>query len=150
MLNLLNDNIKNTIIFFYIDDKKVSFESKNIKCKLEVKFENNIIKLNVNVDNNIVITEKNPQLLTDNSKDIEILEDKASQYLKELIEKFINNMKYEYKTDLLSIKSILYKSNMDAYNKVKDKFYDEYLNNITYDVKVNSYLETEGGILKKW
>ena len=150
MLNLLNDNIQNTIIFFYLDDKKISFESKNVKCNVDVKFENNIIKLNINVENNIVITEKDPNILSDEAKDIKILENKASENLTKLIETFLNNIKYQYKTDLLNIKSILYKTDIKSYNVIKDGFKEKYLSNIEYDIKVKSYLETEGGILKKW
>ena len=149
MLNLLNSEIQNTIIFFYIDNKKISLESKDVKCNLKVKFENNI-KLDIEVENNIVITEKNPDIPSDKAEDVKILEEKASSYLTKQIETFLDNMKYKYKTDLLSIKSILYKTDMKSYNIVKDKFYDEYLDNITYEIKVKSNLETEGGILKKW
>ena len=150
VLNLLNNNIKNTIIFYYIDDKKISFEIIDVKCKLDVKFINNTINLDIDVTNNIVITEMNPMLDSDTIKNIEYIEDKTDEYLKGIIEEFINNMKFKYKSDLLNIKNILYKSDIEAHNKIKDKFYEEYLESLTYNVKVDSNLETEGGILKKW
>ena len=150
MLNLLNDEIKNTIIFFYIDNKKISFESKQIKCNLDIKFENDVIVLHIDIKNNIVITEKNPTILADTKQDIKILEEKASIYVKEQVEKFIDNMKYKYKTDLLDIRSKLYKTDIESYNKIHNEFYDKYLQSIKYNIKVSSNLETEGGILKKW
>lgn len=146
MLNLLNDDIKNTIMFFEIDGYKISFETKSIKSDFKVRFADDHLHMDIDIKSNIVITEKDSNIEASTEQEIKYIESKFDDYIKTSIKAFLENVKSKYMVDLIGLKNYIYKYDNKLYNQVESNYLEEF----TYSITSKSSLDTEGGVLKKW
>lgn len=150
MLNLLNNDIENTIMFFYIDDYKISFETKSITSDFSVYFIDGHLHMDVDIESNIVITEKDSNLKASTEEELSDIEAKYNEYIISCMSEFLNNIKSKYMVDVIGLKSVIYKNDMELYNSIISEFDEEYLKTFSFNINSTSTLDTEGGVLKTW
>ncbi|MCM1371115.1 MAG: Ger(x)C family spore germination protein [Clostridium sp.] len=102
-----------------------------LKVKIKINLEGNISEIHCNMDLN------NPKVISD-------IEKMYEEKIKQLVSQTLNKINIEYNSDTLGLLDIIYKSNPKYYYQIKDKWYEENLKNIEFDINVNVTLKGKG------
>lgn len=143
--NLLKNRLKSSVLSVDEGDDLIALEINTAKAKLNPKFENDkfVIDIDAKVEGNITECGKNVrenmnEMYTEYKKNIENI-------LKGKIEDAIDNYKYKYEEDIVGFEDLIYKKLNKKYEEVKEKFDEEYFQNIVINVKVDVEFPLEGG-----
>lgn len=138
-INILTNNIKKTEI---IEDKFTA-SINNVKCKVDFKLHDNkpIITIDTKFSYKIIYVDKNYNI---ESKKIR---KEVNKTINKHIESYINkalDLTIKNNTDVIGLGNKIYKNDPKYYNKNKDN----YLQEITFKININSELESSGEITK--
>lgn len=148
--NMINNEIKNTIIQDKINEIEAAIEIIEFKSSTKPKFINNNFEVDIKVELTANIAEMTEKNNISTSKDLEKIQSQIQNIIKERLEKYIYNVKNVYESDIIGFGKMFNKYLNKEYTKVKDVFYDEYFKNIICNIDVKVDLENEGGIVKEW
>lgn len=142
MLNILNNNIENTIITTENANRNIVSEVISSKCKMKLNKDTDTINIDIVMEANISETGK--EITIQNKEEMNDAEILLEKIVKEKIEECIRKMKNEYSSDLIGIGNLLYRKKDSLF---KD---NDYLNKINILVNVDFKILNQGGVIKKW
>lgn len=142
MLNILNNNIENTIITTENANRNIVSEVISSKCKMKLNKDIDTINIDIVMEANISETGK--EITIQNKEEMNDAEILLEKIVKEKIEECIRKMKNEYSSDLIGIGNLLYRKKDSLF---KD---NDYLNKINILVNVDFKILNQGGVIKKW
>ena len=141
--NVIKNKTKIVLINYECEkDKYITVEATDIKSSIDIKEKefNITIKMSGNINENmcnIKLTEE---------KNIKKLQTQLENYIKEITNENINNIRKEYNTDIFGFLDIIYKINYNMYKKVKDNWYEDIYQNIKINIKPEIKLIGKGNI----
>ena len=144
--NFFHDEISNTVLELEYEKAPLAFEVFKSTTDYDVTEENGGFTINYNIKIRGNITEVDKEELTKTSGDISTMQNDISNQLKEKLEKYVDNTKNVYNTDITGVESLVYKFQNKAYLKVKDKFN---FKDVKINISVKTEIANEGGLLKK-
>ena len=142
MLNILNNNIENTIITTENANRNIVSEVISSKCKMKLNKDIDTINIDIVMEANISETGK--EITIQNKEEMNDAEILLEKIIKEKIEECIKKMKNEYSSDLIGIGNLLYRKKDSLF---KD---NDYLSKINILVNVDFKILNQGGVIKKW
>lgn len=142
--NILNNNIKNTIIT-YECDKNQYLAIEVIDSNSSIKIKNNNVEITINLEGNI--NEVHCNIDIKKSENISKISKEIEKKLNKEITDNILNIRTTYKSDIFKFKDIIYKHDYNYYQKIKNN-YDEAYQNLNISVKTNVNLIEKGNILE--
>ena len=142
MLNILNNNIENTIITTENANRNIVSEVISSKCKMKLNKDIDTINIDIVMEANISETGK--EITIQNKEEMNDAEILLEKIVKEKIEECIRKMKNGYSSDLIGIGNLLYRKKDSLF---KD---NDYLNKINILVNVDFKILNQGGVIKKW
>ena len=145
--NFLQDNISNTVVELSYEGDSLAFEVFKSSTKYNITEENGIFTINFNIQTRGNVIEMENVEINKTSGDISKMQADISSQLKEKLERYVNNTKYTYDTDIMGIEMLVRKFQNKAYSKVKDKFD---FRDVRVNISVKTEIANEGGLLKKW
>lgn len=133
--NFITNKIDDTLLNIPINNKESTIEVINNKTNIKTINNNIYITLNIKA----TINEINNDFDLKDNKTIKYLEQYYSNYLKNEIEKSINNIIKQYNSDIYGFKDIIYKNNYKYFinNKIT-------LNDIKININTNIKLSHKG------
>ena len=144
--NFINNKIKDTIINIECDTNKyVSIEL--MKPSVEVNPVSNELKVKINVNGQGNIKEVDCNYDLNDEKVIAEIEKKTEEKIKNDLKNVLYKTINEYKTDIFGFLDKIYKSNPKYYNSIKDNWYDENLQKLEIETKVDFTLKGKGNIV---
>lgn len=143
--NFLTNNIDSTIIsFMCAKNSNISINLKDENTKIDFEINNNRPKIIINVSGTANIEESNCDI------DIEEIQNKTNNQIKDLINSTINVVKQDYKTDIFGFGNTIYLKNNSYFKNIEDSW-DKYFISLDVKINVNINIETKGNlILKEW
>lgn len=142
--NILNNNIKNTIITYECDKNKY-LAIEVIDSNSSIKIKNNNVEITINLEGNI--NEAHCNINIKKSENISKISKEIEKKLNKEITDNILNIRTTYKSDIFKFKDIIYKHDYNYYQKIKNN-YDEAYQNLNISVKTNVNLIEKGNILE--
>lgn len=142
--NILNNNIKNTIITYECDKNKY-LAIEVIDSNSFIKTKNNNVEITINLKGNI--NEAHCNIDIKKSENISKISKEIEKKLNKEITDNILNIRTTYKSDIFEFKDIIYKHDYNYYQKIKNN-YDEAYQNLNISVKTNVNLIEKGNILE--
>ena len=142
MLNILNNNIENTIITTENANRNIVSEVISSKCKMKLNKDTDTINIDIVMEANISETGK--EITIQNKEEMNDAEILLEKIVKEKIEECIRKMKNEYSSDLIGIGNLLYRKKDSLF---KD---NDYLSKINILVNIDFKILNQGGVIKKW
>lgn len=144
-LGYIKYGIKNTIVDYECDNgKSSSIEILGVKNK--TKSTNNKIKIQITGSGNI--KEMNCNVDLTKSKEIDKIQQKVENEVKNLIGESINSIILKYNSDVFGFKELIYKTSPKNYNKLEKKYGDDLLKNLDVEVSVDINLIAKGNIVE--
>lgn len=148
--NILRNQLNTTLIQLDEQKNRVVVEVVSSKSKMKPSIKNNIPYVKINVDMVCNITEVGQDVSIETEEDLCKIEEKFKNKAKEYINNYILNCKNKYKSDIVQFGSLFYKYQNKYYMSIKDVFYEEIYDNISYDIDINISIPNLGGVKKKW
>lgn len=142
--NILNNNIKDTIITYECDKNKY-LAIEVIDSNSSIKIKNNNVEITINLEGNI--NEVHCNIDIKKSENISKISKEIEKKLNKEITDNILNIRTTYKSDIFKFKDIIYKHDYNYYQKIKNN-YDEAYQNLNISVKTNVNLIEKGNILE--
>lgn len=143
-INFLNDKVKTTLIVTNINNGKVVVELSSSKTKKSVEIKNNKPKFNIEINCDGSIAEVASDIKVEETEAIEEIKKQSEEEIKRIVNEAINYSK-ELKTDIFNLGSLVYKKDHKLWKNIKDNW-DNELNNLEIEIKVNLNLKTKGSI----
>lgn len=141
--NIVKNKTKIVLINFECEKNKyITVEATDIKSEIDIK--NNEINISMKMSGNINENMCNMNLTKE--KNIQKLQKDLEEYIKEITNENINNIRKEYNTDIFGFLDIIYKNNYKMYKKVKDHWYKDTYQNIKINIKPEIKLIGKGNI----
>ena len=143
--NLIKNKVKNTIITYECEKNKyLSFEIINNKSKITTKNK----EININIDITGTINESACNIKLNNKENITKLENTITNYLKENINKNINNIRNNYNSDVFGFLDIIYKYDYKTYKGIKDSWYKNTFKSININVIPKVKIIAKGNVME--
>ena len=143
--NFIMGNIKTTLIETnYENDQFVVNEIINTKTKMEAKPKDN--KITITIDGKASISEANCKFDLEKSKTIEKIETDLNNKIEKMLKESITNIIEKYNSDIFGFQDLYYKTDPKYFKEIKDKWHDEYFNNIEIEVKSKINIFEKGNL----
>ena len=145
-LKILTNETNNIIYTYENDEGIISLELINIDNKIKFDKDKNCVTANINIE--AILSEVSYDINLKKLSTIKKYNKILSESMKNDITDFIDNTKYKYKTDIVGIKDIIYKYENGFYQNIKNN-YDEYYQNLNFDINVNFKIIEKGNATKE-
>lgn len=143
--NIINGNIKETILKYPYKNGYVVFEPNQIKTKKEVDIKNNKIKLELSGYSKTKEVQANIDIK--NKKEVEKLNQHFNKELEKEIINTFNNIKENYNTDIFGFRQLYYHTDHKYFKEKCNNWYEDIYPNIKLEVKSNIKLYEKGNTL---
>jgi len=143
-INFLNDKVKTTLIVTNINDGNIVVELSESKTKKSVEIKDSKPKFKIEISSTGSISEVASDVKIEEVEVIEQIKKQSEEEIKRIVNEAINYSK-EIKTDIFGLGSLVYKKDHKLWKEVKENW-DNELNNIEIEIKVNLDLKTKGSI----
>mgnify|MGYP003301533252 CR=1 FL=1 len=145
IIHIINNEAKELIYNIKYKGNNASIYSNNLKTKIKLKNSNSI---DIYVKGTGTIYEINGPLNLNKIKNIKKLEKKWNNKLKKDIEKTINKVKKDYKSDRFGFGNIIYKNYPKKWKKMKNNWNDKYFKKLKIEVNTNTKIVSTGSLTK--
>lgn len=144
-LNILLNNTEASMISYECGNNKyLVSEINSIKSSKKADLEKN--KVSIEIKGHSVINEINCNLDIKDTKVVEKIQKNINDEVKKIIENSISTIQKHYKTDVLEIRDLYYKTN-PSYFKQYYNNWDNTFNKLEFDIKVDLKLYEKGNTL---
>jgi len=144
-VNLLKNEINDALITYECSENKYTTSEITLE-KTDIKIDLEKLKVNINIKGSGTLAEYGCEGdLTKESK-IKQINKELNKYLEKMIKESIISIN-NYNSDIYNFKDIIYKQDAKYYNKIKNKYYEEVFNKLTYDIKSEIELQGKGNIV---
>ena len=143
--NIINGNIKETILKYPYKNGYVVFEPNQIKTKKEVDIKNNKIKIELSGYSKTKEVQTNINIK--NKKEVEKLNQHFNKELEKEIINTFNNIKENYNTDIFGFRQLYYHTDHKYFKEKCNNWYEDIYPNIKLEVKSNIKLYEKGNTL---
>lgn len=146
MYNLLKNKVKSAIIRSGNGNDRIIAEIIDSKAELKPQSVDGKLNLDINLKIKFNITETGSNIKFKTTEDLKKYENIISKEVEQKVNKYIDNCRNVYKTDLIGYRNIFYKKLNKEYKKHENEFKNqEFLNTIKTNVHVEVEFPNEGG-----
>ena len=143
--NLIKNKAKSILITYECEDNKyMTVEATEIKSDISTKNK----EININIKMNGNINESMCSIKLNEEKNITKLEKELNTYVKNKIEKSINNIRKNYNSDIFGFLDLIYKNDYNTYKEIKDSWYNGEFKNIKINIKPTINIIGKGNVLE--
>ena len=146
IINILNNNVKDVLITHECNKNKYITEEITFdKTKIDIDIKKK--KVTINIKGNGYIAEYGCSNNLNNEKEINKIKKDLNKYIKTKVKESISTINKTYNTDIYNFKDMIYKQNPKYFNIIKNNYYKEIFNNLTYEINSNIELQGKGNIV---
>ena len=145
-VNLLKNEIKDALITQECEKNKYTTSEITLD-KTDIKIDLKKLKVTINLKGSGTLSEYQCKGNLTKEKEINKINKDLNKYIEKMIKESITSINKKYNSDIYNLKDIIYKQDTNYYNKIKDNYYEEIFNKLTFEVKSNFELQGKGNIL---
>jgi len=146
-LNFITNKLQNTIITYKCDDDSYA-TIEIIGAKTKIKTNKNNLEITIEVSGRGNISEIHCPINLEDPEDIRKIQNDTNNKVISMLENTINNIKYNYNSDIFGFKDSFYKNNNKFYQQIKDNWYNQIFKNLKINIKSNIKITEKGKITK--
>ena len=144
-IRIINNEAKELIYTVKYKDNYANIFSNTLKTKIKLTSNNSA---EIYVSGKGTIYEINGNINLNDSKNISKLEKAWNKTMKKDLEKLLNNIQTEYKSDIFGFGNMIYKNYPKKWDKVKNEWNDKYFQEFEIKVHVNTEIISTGSLTK--
>lgn len=145
-VNLLKNEIKDTLITQECEKDKYTTSEITLD-KTDIKIDIKKKKVTINLKGSGTLAEYQCKANLTKKKVVKKINNELNNYIEKMIKDSINSINKKYNSDIYNLKDMIYKRDKNYYNKIKNNYYEEVFNKLTYEVNSNFELQGKGNIL---
>ena len=145
-VNLLKNEINDTLITYECSENKYTTSEITLD-KTDIKIDLKKLKVNINIKGSGALAEYSCKTDLSKEKNIEKLNKELNNYIEKMVKQSILSINSNYNSDIYNFKDMIYKQDSKFYNKIKDNYYEEVFNKLTYEIKSEIELQGKGNIV---
>lgn len=145
-VNILKSKIKDALITHECSENKYSTEEVTLD-KTDIKIDLKKLSVTINISGSGYIAEYDCEGDLNKTKKIEEINNNLNNYIEKTLKEAIESINTKYNSDIYNFRDMIYKQDYKFYNKIKDNYYEEVFNKLTYTVNSNFKLQGKGNIL---
>lgn len=144
-LNFIKGYIDNTLVKYKCDGGYVVVETSKAKSSIDIDDDGNF---KIKIKGDATINEVSCNIDLESNKELEKLNKKINNKVKENIENTINYVKEEYNSDIFGFLDIMYKNKNSLYKKMNKNWYKDGFKDSNIEVEVDIKIIEKGNILR--
>jgi len=145
-VNILKNEIKDALITHKCDKNKYETEEITLdKTKIDIDLKKK--KVTIDIKGTGYIAEYGCEGNLKDEKTINKIKNNLNTYIETEMLKAITTINTTYNSDIYNFKDMIYKQNPKYFNKIKDNYYEEIFNKLTYEINSNIELQGKGNIV---
>ena len=145
-VNIINNNVKDVLITHECNKNKYTTEEITFD-KADIKIDLKKLKVTINIKGSGYIAEYACEGDLTKEKTINKIKNNLNNYIEKELKKTITEINQKYNTDIYNFKDMIYKQDPNYFNKIKNNYYKEIFNRLTYEINSNIELQGKGNIL---
>lgn len=145
-INILKNEIKDALITHECSENKYSTEEITLD-KTDIKIDLKKKKVSINIKGSGYIAEYGCEENLREEKVINKIKDNLNKYIEDEMKKAITTINQTYNSDIYNFKDMIYKQNPEYFNKIKNNYYKEVFQKLTYEIKSNIELQGKGNVV---
>jgi len=145
-VNLIKNEINDALITQECEKNKYTTSEITLD-KTDIKIDLKKLKVTINIKGSGTLAEYGCDEDLTKEKIIKKINKELNEYIEKTIKQSINSINTTYNSDIYNFKDMIYKQDQKFYNKVKDNYYEEVFNKLTYEIKSEIELQGKGNIL---
>lgn len=145
-VNLIKNEIKDALITH--ECKKDTYSTEEITLdKTNVKIDLEKLTVTINISGSGYIAEYGCEGDLRKEETIKKINDNLNKYIEQMVKESIISINKNYNSDIYDFRNTIYKQDPKYYNKIKDNYYKEIFNKLTYKIKSDITLQGKGNIV---
>lgn len=144
-LSFIKGDIDNTLVKYKCDGGYVVVETSKAKSSIDIDDDGNF---KIKIKGDATINEVSCNIDLESNKELEKLNKKINNKVKENIENTINYVKEEYNSDIFGFLDIMYKNKNSLYKKMNKNWYKDGFKDSNIEVEVDIKIIEKGNILR--
>lgn len=143
-INIVNDNIDETLIELTCKDGSINLKLSNVKTKKNVSLKDKPT-VNINIESDASIQENNCNIDLEKEKEIKYIEKQAEKEVTRLTNESIF-LAQKYKTDIFGFGNLFYKHYPKYFDKVNETWNDKEFLDLKININVEINLKEKGSL----
>ena len=145
-VNLLKNELQDALITHECGKNKYTTEEITLD-KTDIKIDLKKLKVTIDINGAGYIAEYGCDGDLTKEKTIKKINNELNNYIETMVKGSIKNINSTYNSDIYNFRDMIYKQDYKFYNKIKNNYYDEVFNKLSYQVKSNITLQGKGNIV---
>jgi len=146
VINILKNEIKDALITHECAENKYSTEEITLnKTNIKIDLETLKVKIDISGTGHIAEYTCNDDLRKEET--IKNINNNLNNYIETIIKESILTINKKYNSDIYNFKDMIYKQDPKYYRKIKDSYYENIFNKLTYEINSNFELQGKGNIV---
>lgn len=143
--NLINNTAKEILMNFKCDNEKYA-SAKVIISKTDVKINEKEYSVDIKIKGVADLTEYSCNDDLDSTKVVSETNDKLNEHFVNTIKDNIKNINELYNSDIYGFRDMVYKKKLSFYNTIKDDYYKNFFDKLSYNVTAEIRLVSKGNL----
>lgn len=145
-VNILKNEINDALITHECAKDKYTTSEITLD-KTDIKIDLKKLKVTVTIKGTGTLAEYGCEGNLTKENEIKKINKELNTYIEKIVKESINSINNNYNSDIYNFKDMIYKQNPKYYNKIKDNYYEEVFNKLTYEIKSQIELQGKGNIV---
>lgn len=145
-INILKNEINDALITHECAKDKYTTSEITLD-KTDIKIDLKKLKITVTIKGTGILAEYGCEGNLTKENEIKKINKELNNYIEKIVKESINKINTNYNSDIYNFKDMIYKQNPKYYNKIKDNYYEEVFNKLTYEIKSQIELQGKGNIV---
>lgn len=143
--NLINNTSKEILMNFKCDNEKYA-SAKVIISKTDVKINEKEYSVDIKIKGNADLAEYSCNDDLDSTRVISEINDKLNEHFVNTMKDNIKNINELYNSDIYGFRNMVYKKKLSFYNTIKDDYYKNFFDKLSYNVTAEIRLVSKGNL----
>lgn len=143
--NLINNTSKEILMNFKCDNEKYA-SAKVIISKTDVKINEKEYSVDIKIKGNADLTEYSCSDDLDSTKVVSEINNKLNMHFVNTMKDNIKSINELYNSDIYGFRDMVYKKKLSFYNTIKDDYYKNFFDKLSYNVTAEIRLVSKGNL----
>lgn len=143
--NLINNTSKEILMNFKCDNEKYA-SAKVIISKTDVKINEKEYSVDIKIKGNADLTEYSCSDDLDSTKVVSEINNKLNMHFVNTMKDNIRSINELYNSDIYGFRDMVYKKKLSFYNTIKDDYYKNFFDKLSYNVTAEIRLVSKGNL----
>lgn len=145
-VNMLKNELNDALITYECAKDKYTTSEITLD-KTDIKIDLKSLKATISIKGSGTLAEYGCEGDLAKEKVIKKINKELNKYIEKMVKEAIISINTNFNSDIYNLRDMIYKQDPKYYNKIKNNYYEEVFNNLTYEIKSEIELQGKGNIV---